>query len=313
MEEYVWEAKWRPTTVAGTVLPKSIKEAFESYVAAKEIPNLLLSGSPGVGKTTIALATIGEIGSDYIKINASLKRGIDMIRDELIQFASTMSFNGGRKYVILDEADGISTTAQEALKAFIEEYSSNCGFILTCNNPAKIIPAIRSRLQEIDFKPTKEEFMELGKEFYKSVCDLLDKEKVTYDKPTIVLVMKKYYPDWRQVLIQLQAYVVKKGRIDSGILGVEKNQTYVDMIAFLKSKKWVDLRQWIGENFAFLDDFHIVAGGLIRTMEPQIEPRCLSNLVVLLNEYDYKNAFVMDKEVNLMAFLTQAMSEIIWK
>ena len=313
MEEVLFETKYRPSTVSGTILPIKIKEAFQAYVEAKEIPNLILSGPAGVGKTTIAIAAITEIGSDYIKINAALERGIDMIREKLIQFASTVSFNGGRKYVILDEADGISATAQEALKAFIEEYSSNCGFILTCNNSKKIIAPIHSRCNLIEIKPSKEEFIDLGKQFLRSLYVILDKENIPYDRNTIVLVIKKFYPDWRQVLVQLQSYAVHHKKIDRGILGVEKNSSSNTIIEFLKSKRWTDMRMWVGENFSFLDDFHIVAGDLIRTMEPIVEPKCMPDLIILLNEYDYKNSFVQDKELNLVAFLTQVMNDTVWK
>jgi DNA polymerase III delta prime subunit len=616
MEQVIWTEKYRPVTVEGTVLSGPIKQAFEAYKEAKEIPNLILSGPAGVGKTTIAIATIEEIGADYIKINASLKRGIDMIRDELIQFASTVSFNEGRKYVILDEADGISSTAQEALKAFIEEYSANCfhydtkimtleygskeigsllnkdvtikaadgvwrkvkiksygnqelykfkfgkfnsglknfhqeviatknhrwfldngfvttnlsygdklkhissnflndkgsldgiihgmifgdgighksyvqcgtviptqgkyasirlckqdkvqsemfgylvesgyepnypksangdpvfylgyipfvkdlpfttdpdyikgfiygwwladgkkdnrerflistirkdaidwlieyasyaglvvtgfnerpegeggfengkvlynvtlnpnyepcvrdieyygndevfcleepvstgfylanglmtgncGFILTCNNSKKIIEPIKSRCKLIEIKPSKEDFTELGKKFYKSLCNILETEKVPYDKPTLLNVIKAFYPDWRQILIQLQDYSIHHKKVDSGILGVYSDTNTKTIIDLLKSKKWTELRKWVGENFNFLDDIHIIGRDIIKDAESLIDVKSLPELIILLNEYDYKNSFVMDKEVNLMAFLTQFMSVVVWK
>jgi DNA polymerase III delta prime subunit len=313
MKEYVWENKYRPTTVEGTILPEEVKKAFQAYVEAKELPNLIIAGPSGVGKTTIALAAINEIGADWIKINASLKRGIDMVRDDLIQFASTMSMNGGRKYVILDEADGILAGAQESLRAFIEEYSMNCGFILTCNNPLKIIPAIHSRCKLIEIRPSKDEFEALGRPFDKALRTILDKEGITYHRPSLVMLMKKYYPDWRQILIQVQDYAVKHKTIDTGILSVKNDSIIEPVVKLIKAKNWTEMRKWVGENFSFLDEFHMFAGSLIRILEPLVEEKCVADLVDLMNKYDYQNAFVMDKECNLTTFLTYVMREAIFK
>ena len=311
MKEFIWTEKYRPHTVDDCVLPDEIKKAFKAYVAAKNLPNLILTGPAGCGKTSVALAALDELDADYVKINAALKRGIDVIRDELLQFASTVSFKEGRKYVVLDEADGFGPSAQDALKAFIEEYSSNCGFIFTCNNASKLIPPIHSRCKSIDFKVTQEDFKPLAKQFFFRIKTILEKENITFDNHSLGTVITKLYPDWRQIINMIQDYAVKNEKIDNGILGRRRSVSAAQIIPMIKEKSWNDMRKWVGENYNSLEEFHLFARELITELTSFIDSKSLPILIDITNEYDYKNAFVMDKEINLVAYLTNVMKEII--
>jgi replication-associated recombination protein RarA len=313
MEHFGWTEKYRPHTVAECVLPAPIKEKFQAFVNVKNMPNLILTGPSGLGKTSVALATLDEIGCDYIKINAKLKRGIDVIRDEMMQFATTMSFTEGRKFIVLDEADGMLSDAQGALNAFIEEYESNCGFIFTCNNINKIIPAIKSRCDTIDFKLTKYDYNDLAPQFYKSLRDILDTEGVPYEKPVLADVIKRHYPDWRHTLVFLQSYAVKAKKIDTGILAQRDVNILLDLVPIMRGKKWTDMRKWIGENFASLPEVTSLARDLLKEIEPELEGKSVAIYIDLANEYDYRAQIVVDKEINMVAFLTKVMSEMIWK
>lgn len=219
LEEFLYVEKYRPKTVSDTILPVSLKQTFQQFVDQKNVPNLLLTGTAGVGKTTIAKAMLEELGCDYIVINGSDEgRLIDTLRTKIKGFASSMSLSGGRKYVILDEADYLNAeTVQPALRNFMEEYSANCGFIMTCNFANKIIEPLRSRCSVVEFKMAPEDKPKLAGEFFKRVCNILTGEGVEFDKPTVVEVVKKHFPDNRRVLNELQRYAAT-GKIDAGIL-----------------------------------------------------------------------------------------------
>jgi DNA polymerase III delta prime subunit len=313
MKHYLWTEIHRPCTVAQCVLPAQIKDKFQAFVINKNMPNLILTGPSGLGKTSVALATLDEIGCDYIKINMKLKRGIDVVREEMTQFATTMSFTEGRKFILLDEADGMLADAQGALNAFIEEYAANCGFIFTCNNINKMIPSIRSRCDTIDFKLTKYDYNELAPQFYKALCRILDAEKVPYDKPVLADVIKRNYPDWRHTLVVLQAYASKSGKIDTGILGSRDVNILIDLVPMIRGRKWMEMRRWVGENFGSLPDVTVIAQDLLKEIEPDLDGKSIAVFIDYANEYDYKNAFVNDKEINVVSFLSRIMSDMVWK
>jgi len=312
-KQFLWTEKYRPSNVSECVLSLTIKEAFNSFIKNKNMPNLVLEGIPGIGKTTVALACLEEMNCDFIKINASLESGIDIVREKMMQFASTMSFNGGRKYILLDEADRLSSDAQEALRAFIDEYSLNCGFLFTCNDGDKIIDAIKSRCQVITFQMEAEEFVELGREFYNSLMKILDKENVSYEKPVLVQLIKTLYPDWRKILDTIQFYSIKKGTINSGILVQKKKYNIDTLLPLLKVKNWVGMRRWVGENYVFLDNFAKFAKALMEELEKMVEPMSFVVLVDIQNEYDFRNYFVVDKQVNLVAYLSKVINEASYK
>jgi DNA polymerase III delta prime subunit len=313
MQQYLYTEKYRPPTVSDCVLPAHIKEKFQAFVIKGNMPNSILTGPSGLGKTSVAIAALEEIGCDYIKINAKLKRGIDVIREEMMQFATTMSFKEGRKYIVLDEADGMLPDAQGALNGFIEEYAANCGFIFTCNNINKIIPAIRSRCDIIDFKLSKYDYNELAPHFYKAICRLLDKEEVPYDKPVLADVIKRHYPDWRHTLVIIQAYAGKAGKIDTGILAQRDVNILIDLVPLIRGKKWNDMRKWVGENFGTLPEIAPLARDLLKEIEPELDGKSVAVFIDYTNEYDYKSAFVADKEINVVSFLSRIMSEMIYK
>jgi DNA polymerase III delta prime subunit len=310
-EDFLWVEKYRPKTIDDTILPSSIKESFKTFIAQDNVPNLLLSGTAGVGKTTAAKAILEELGCDYIVINGSDEgRLIDTLRTKIKNFASSVSLSGGRKYVILDEADYLNAdTVQPALRNFMEEYSKNCGFILTCNFVNKIIAPLQSRCSSIEFKIPKEEKMSMAAEMFARCKDILEIENVEYDKKAVVEVVKKFFPDNRRVLNELQRYSAT-GKIDSGILVNFEDVNIKSLIDALKNKRFSDARKWVAQNVD--GDTTQIFRKLYDTMSEYVAPSSIPQMVVTLADYQYKSAFVVDQEINLMAMLTELMVEIEW-
>ena len=304
-EEFLWVEKYRPKTIDECILPDELKNAFKQFVTNTEIPNLLLSGGPGVGKTTVARAMLEQIGADYIVINGSMNGNIDTLRNDIQQFASSISFTGGRKYVILDEADYLNANStQPALRNFMEEFSRNCGFILTCNFKNRIIEPLHSRCSVVDFKISNNDLPKLAMQFFKRAVGILDKENITYDKAVVAELVNKHVPDWRRVLNELQRYSVN-GTIDSGIFVNLSDDNFKVLIGYIKAKNFAEMRKWVGEN----SDTDSTA--LFRKFYDQayqhIKPNSIPEIVVLISKYQYQAAFVADHEINLAAFLTECM------
>jgi DNA polymerase III delta prime subunit len=310
-EEFLWVEKYRPRKIADCVLPEDLKHTFQEFVNNGNIPNLLLCGSAGVGKTTVARAMLEEIDADYIVINGSMNGNIDTLRHDIRNFAATVSFTGGRKYVILDEADYLNANStQPALRNFMEEFSSNCGFILTCNFVNRIIDPLHSRCSVVEFKIGPKEKAELAKQFLSRACSILDQESVGYDKKIIAEVIMKHFPDWRRVLNELQRYAVR-GTIDSGILASVDNIEIKELVKCLKGKEFEAMRKWVGQNSS------MDVTGLFRKLYDAsanlLKPESIPQLVLILADYQYKAAFVVDQEINLAACMTQIMIDCEFK
>jgi DNA polymerase III delta prime subunit len=309
--EFLWVEKYRPRTVADTILPAGLKQTFERFVADGSIPNLLLAGRAGIGKTTIARAMCEELGADYIIINGSMNGNIDTLRTEIKNFASSVSFSGGRKYVILDEADYLNANStQPALRNFMEEYSSNCGFILTANFKNRIIDPLHSRCSVVEVKIEGAEKAKLAREFHKRVAMILDTEGVPYDNKAVAEVIMKYFPDWRRVLNELQRYAAT-GQIDAGILTNMQEESFKTLIGHMKGKEYSKVRKWAAENsdidsVTLFRKFYDAAHELM-------DPKSIPQLVLTLGDYQYKAAFVADQEINTVAALTEIMVECSWK
>lgn len=305
-EDFLWVEKYRPKIIDDVILPATIKEQFRSFVAAGNVPNLILSGGAGVGKTTIAKAVLEELECDYLIINGSINGGIQTLRDEITDFATTVSFTGGRKYVILDEADYLTTATQPALRNFMEEYSRNCGFILTCNFPEKIIEPLHSRCTKIEFRINKSESSKLAKEFFKRLKKILDAENVTYDEKVLVEFIMMHFPDWRKVLNELQGYGIT-GNIDAGILNKTANGEIKELIGFLKTRDFKEMRKWVSKTEI---SFDILCRKLYDTAYDIIDKSSIPQMVLILADYSYKSAFVKDVEINTVAMLTEVMADI---
>jgi DNA polymerase III delta prime subunit len=312
-ENPLWFERYRPQTVADTILPKELKKTFQAFVDQRSVPNLLLVGRPGVGKTTIARAMLEEIGCEYIVINGSLKGNIDTLRTDLLSYATSMSIMaGGRKYVILDEADYLNpNSTQPALRNFMEEYSENCGFILTANYKNKIIaPLSESRCSVIEFKIPNEEKPELAAQFYKRAVSILHQEKVTFDAPVVAQLIQKYFPDLRRILNELQRYSVT-GKIDSGILASFNETTLKKLIGFLKDKNFTDIRKWIAEN-SDMESVELYQS-LYENSAALVAPKSIPVLVLILAKYQYQDSFALDKQINTAACLLEIMAEVQFK
>jgi DNA polymerase III delta prime subunit len=305
MDEFLWVEKYRPKTINDCILPEGLKQTFSSFIDSGNIPNLLLTGSAGVGKTTVAKAMLEQIGADYIVINGSMNGNIDTLRNDIQQFASSVSFGGGRKYVILDEADYLNANStQPALRNFMEEFSRNCGFILTCNFKHRIIEPLHSRCSVVDFKISKDDLPRLAVQFFKRTVGILSKEGVEYDKAVVAELINKHVPDWRRVLNELQRYSVN-GKIDSGIFVNLQDENLKTLIGYIKAKNFGEMRKWVGENS------DTDSAQLFRKFYDQaytyIKPSSIPELVVLIAKYQYQAAFVADPEINTAAFLTEIM------
>lgn len=310
-DHLIWCEKYRPSKVEDTILPPDLKKTFQTFVNQKLIPNLLLTGGPGVGKTTVARAMLEELDCDYIVINGSLNGNIDTLRNEISEFASSVSFRGGRKYVILDEADFLNpTSTQPALRNFMEEFSKNCGFILTCNFSNRILEALRSRCSVVNFNIKNTDKPILAKQFFKRTCSILEENKIEYDKAAVAELINKHFPDWRRILNELQRYAAT-GKIDVGILSNFSDENYKTLINHLKNKSFTDMRKWVNENSDI--DTNVLMRKMYDTCYDYLKPTSIPNLVIIMAEYQYKAAFVVDKEINLVAFLTQVMIDSEWK
>lgn len=304
-KEYLWTESYRPKSIEDCVLPANLKTVFQKFVDDKNVPNLLLCGGSGMGKTTVAKAMLDQLGCDWIIINGSMSGNIDTLRNDIRNFAGTVSMLGGRKYVILDEADYLNpNSTQPALRNFMEEFSKNCGFILTCNFKNRILQPLHSRCAVVEFKIPNDEKENLAKEFLKRTCGILEKENVEYDKKVVAEVLMKHFPDWRRVLNELQRYAAT-GKIDSGILAQVDDLDIKDIIKILKNKDFSAMRTWVGVNSAM--DVNVFFRKLYDSAYNIMDKNSIPNLVLILADYQYKSAFVVDQEINTAACLTQIM------
>jgi DNA polymerase III delta prime subunit len=312
-DDFIWCQKYRPRTIEDCILPRGLKDTFLEFVSNGDIPNLLLSGTAGTGKTTVARALCEELGVDYIIINGSESGNIDTLRNDVRSFASGVSITstGKRKIVILDEADYLNPqSTQPALRGFIEEFSKNCGFIFTCNFKNRIIEPIHSRCSVIDFRFSKKDRPKLAMSLLKRVIEILGKESVKYNEKVLVELITKHFPDFRRVINELQRYSVS-GEIDAGILTTITEQSIKQLMQSLKDKNFKNMRSWVVDN---LDNdpsriYRLVYDGLYGHVKPQSIPQA----VLLIGDYQYKAAFVADAEINLVACLTELMKELEYK
>jgi DNA polymerase III delta prime subunit len=310
-DELLWVEKYRPQRIEDCILPENLKSVFTQYKDKSEIPNMILAGGAGVGKTTVAKALCLETGSPYMIINASENGNIDTLRTTIRDFAATMSFSGKRKVVILDEADYLNATStQPALRGFMEEFSANCAFILTCNFKNKIITPLHSRAPIIDFKISNKDIPELASQFYKRLLFILKTEGIEYDKVVIQELVTKYFPDFRRAINELQRYS-QNGKIDSGVLSQLGEVKIKDLVKNLKDKDWKAMRTWVVQNLD--NDAARIFRSIYDSMSDYVKPGSIPALVLILNDGQRNHAFVADPEINLVATLTQVMTDVEFK
>lgn len=304
--------KYRPQTIDECILPDYLKATFKGMVVAGNVSNMTLAGSPGIGKTAVARAVLNEIGADYIVINASMDGNIETLRNTVKDFASTVSFTKARKFVILDEADAITRAAQEGLRSFMEEYASNCGFILTCNNHNKILDALLSRCPVIEFKIAKSDKPKYAMMFFKRLEEILDTEGYTVKKPVLAEIVQKFFPDFRRTINEIQIYGNTNNKvIDEGILASRVEKTIKELIGFLKIKNFSEVRKWVHENTDA--DSASFFRALFDNSNQYISQQSIPQLILILGEYQYKQAFVADSEINMLACLIEIMADCEFK
>mgnify|MGYP001591013102 FL=1 len=309
MKELLFVEKYRPQIIEDCVLPKSLKNTFQSIVDTGELVNMMFTGSAGVGKTTVARALCNELGLDYMIINGSEDGNIDTLRGKIKQFASTVSLQGGQKVVILDEADYLNPqSTQPALRGFIEEFSSNCRFILTCNFKNRIIDPLHSRCSIYEFNLGNKEKMAM--QFMQRLQFILDSENITYENQVLAELIMKYIPDWRRVINECQRYGMS-GTIDTGILVTLSESSIKELMSNLKTKNFKSMRKWVTDNIDVESSklFRMVYDNMVEYVMPSSIPQ----LVLILADYSYKDSFVADHELNVVACMTEIMSQIKFK
>ena len=311
MTEFLWVEKYRPKTIAETILPEKLKYVFEQIVASGELPNMLFTGTAGTGKTTVAKALCNQLNLDYILINGSEEGNIDTLRGKIKQFASSVSLQGGYKVIILDEADYLNPqSTQPALRGFIEEFSKNCRFILTCNFKNRIIQPLHSRCGVYEFNTSRKDLAALCMQFLDRAGMILDEAEVKYEKGDLANLIMKHAPDWRRVLNELQKNSVTGNivRADSGVGG---SDIFSDLLRLLKEKDFKKMRQWVVNNID--TDASAIFRGLYDKMIDHLKPQGIPQMVLILADYQYKHAFVADHELNVVACLTEIMANVEFK
>jgi DNA polymerase III delta prime subunit len=308
---FLWVEKYRPQTIEDCILPTELKNTFKEFVENKELPNLILSGGAGIGKTTVAKALCQEMGLDHMLINGSEDGNIDTLRTKIRHYASTVSFSSQGKVVILDEADYLNPqSTQPALRGFIEEFAGNCRFILTCNFRNRIITPLQSRCSVIEFKINKDQENKIMARFMDRTRSILDVENIEYNPKIVSQLIMKYFPDWRRVLNELQRYSAG-GVIDEGLLINLNDIKMSDLSKLLKERKFTDMRKWVVDNVD--NDPTVIFRAIYDGLYEHINPSSIPQAVVTIADYQYKSAFVADQEINLVACLTELMVECDWK
>ena len=311
MSDFLWVEKYRPRTIQQAILPKSLKDTFLQITSTGELPNMLFTGTAGVGKTTVARALCNELDLDYILINGSEEGNIDTLRNKVKQFASTVSLHGGYKVVILDEADYLNPqSTQPALRGFIEEFANNCRFILTCNFKNRIIEPLHSRCSVYEYAIPNDQKPELAGQFFKRASEILQKENVEFVPDAVAQLITKHFPDWRRVLNELQRYSVS-GKIDAGMLVNLSDTNIKTLMASLKQKDFKAMRQWVVNNID--TEPQAIFRKIYDSMNEYINPQSIPQLVLILADYQYKNAFVADHELNVVACMTEVMANVEFK
>ena len=305
--DFLWVEQYRPKTIDDCILPDSLKTLFKSFIKKGELSNMLFSGTPGIGKTTVAKALCEEMNCDWIMINGSEEGGIDVLRNKIKNFASTVSLSGGKKVVILDEADYLNPqSTQPAMRGFVEEFHKNCRFILTCNFKNRIIEPLHSRFSNIEFKVNPKDKPKLASRLFERAVYILKEQNVSYEDKVLVELITKHFPDFRKLINELQRYSVS-GSIDAGILVNVSDENLKTLITHLKNKEFSDMRKWVVNN---LDNDPVkIFRKIYDTLYTNLEPSTIPHAVLIIADYQYKSAFVADQEINLVACLTELMSQ----
>jgi DNA polymerase III delta prime subunit len=309
--DFLWVEQYRPKTIDDCILPDSLKSLFSAFIKKGELSNLLLSGTPGIGKTTVAKALCEQMNCDWIMINGSEEGGIDVLRNKIKNFASTVSLSGGKKVVILDEADYLNPqSTQPALRGFVEEFHKNCRFILTCNFKNRIIEPLHSRFSNIEFKVNPKDKPKLASKLFERAVYILKEQNVSYEDKVLVELITKHFPDFRKLINELQRYSVS-GSIDAGILVNVSDENLKTLVTHLKGKAFSDMRKWVVNN---LDNDPVkIFRKIYDTLYTNLEPSTIPHAVLIIADYQYKSAFVADQEINLVACLTELMSQVKFK
>jgi DNA polymerase III delta prime subunit len=313
MSDFIWVEKYRPKTIEDCILPESTKNMFLDFLNKGEIPNMLLAGPPGIGKTTVAKALCNELGVDVYVINGSDEgRFLDTVRNNAKNFASTVSLSSDAKHkvIIIDEADNTGNDVQLCLRAFIEEFANNCRFIFTCNYKNKILEPLHSRCAVVDFSVKGKEKAKLASNFYKRIQDILQAEGVEYEPKVLAELINKHFPDWRRVLNECQRYSVS-GKIDSGILAVFSDVAVNDLVQNLKDKNFPEVRKWIVSNLD--NDSNVLLRRVYDALYDSLDGPSIAAAVLIIAKYQYQSAFVADQEINLLAAMTEIMVECNFK
>jgi DNA polymerase III delta prime subunit len=309
--DFLWVEEYRPKTIDDCILPQSLKTLFQSFIDKGEISNMLFSGTPGVGKTTVAKALCEQMNCDWIMINGSEEGGIDVLRNKIKNFASTVSLSGGKKVVILDEADYLNPqSTQPALRGFVEEFHKNCRFILTCNFKNRIIEPLHSRFSNIEFRINRKDKPKLASQLMDRAVYILKEQKIEYEDKALVGLITKHFPDFRKLINELQRYSVS-GAIDAGVLVNISDENLKTLTAHLKAKEFGDMRKWVVNN---LDNDPVkIFRKIYDSLNTTLQPETIPHAILIIADYQYKSAFVADQEINLVACLTEIMSQVKFK